>query len=167
MTMRARSTSLGHALRTGRLRAKARTDCVLAAASWTLSSSSAAYATSSSSCKFQLIDQPLRALAARPVLLALQLADQQLQMHVERLNARQPRLRVGRFRLSLQPRSTFGQQRRMSAGKVRWQGKRRQCHNDIESDFSTISMQKFSQTRLGRQVSCRARQSIPSSDNAC
>jgi len=70
--------------------------------------------------QFQLIDQPLHALATRPVLLALQLADQQLQMHVQRLDARQPRLRVGSFRLGLEPRGAFGQQRRMGAGKVRW-----------------------------------------------
>lgn len=63
--------------------------------------------------QFQLIDQPLCSLAARPMLLALQLADQQLEMRVQRLDARQLRLRIGRFRL--------GQQRGMSAGKVRWQ----------------------------------------------
>jgi len=103
--------------------------------------------------QFQLVDQPLRALAARPVLLALQLSDQQLQVRDQSLGTRQLRLRIGCFRFSLDPRRAFGQQRRMGAGEVRRQGKRRQRHAAIESDFPTISTHKSRQTRVGRQVS--------------
>ena len=81
--------------------------------------------------QFQLVDQPLGALAAWAMLLALEFADLQLQIRDQRFGAGQPRLRIGgigdrRIALGLaaQPRLAFCQQRSLGAGKVRRQRER-------------------------------------------
>ena len=81
--------------------------------------------------QFQLVDQPLGALTAWAMLLALEFADLQLQIRDQRFGAGQPRLRIGgvgdrRIALGLaaQPCLALGQQRGLGAGKVRRQRER-------------------------------------------
>ncbi|KRP99913.1 hypothetical protein AOQ72_12180 [Bradyrhizobium yuanmingense] len=59
-----------------------------------------------------MLDQRRRALGALPVQFALELLDPQLKMRDQSLVGRQLRLRTGSCRLGLQPRLTFGLQRR-------------------------------------------------------
>jgi hypothetical protein len=131
--------------------------------------------------QFQLLDQPRRALGARPVQFAFELLDPQLEMRDQRLIVRQLRPRVSRFgfpidgfglylgdlrrgriafdldpqpRFTFSPqRLTFDQQRRLGAGKIRRKIIRLQTHEASESDFSGGSIAKCYPTRVGRKVS--------------
>ena len=134
MTTRSRSMSSGHGLRTGRLRVKARTFWVFAAAALCGKLILARRGDEFFELQFQLLDQPRRALGALPVQFAFELLDPQLEMRDQRLVVRQLRPRTGSHRLGSQPRLTLGLQRRQGTRKVRWKIVRLRYHEAIKSD---------------------------------
>ena len=100
MTTRSCSMSSGQGLRTGRLRVKARTGLRLRRGlrgKLILARRGDEFF----KFQFQLLDQPRRALGARPVQFAFELLDPQLEMRDQRLVVRQLRPRVGRFGLPM------------------------------------------------------------------
>ena len=181
MTTRSCSMSSGQGLRTGRLRGEDAHGLRLRRRGLRGKLILARRGDEFFKFQFQLLDQPRRALGARPVQFAFELLDPQLEMRDQRLIVRQLRPRVGRFGLPIdgfglypadlrrgriafdldpQPRFafspqrlTFDQQRRLGAGKIRRKIIRLQTHEASESDFPVDSIAECYPTRVGRKVS--------------
>ena len=117
-TTRSRGRCSGNGWRAGRLRVKAATFVVLAAACSAATSSSVAELSSSSKRQLHLIEQPRRAFRALAVELARQLRDLQSLMGDQGLIIGSLGLGHGQFGLDLRRSGALGDQRRLQRGDI-------------------------------------------------